>query len=81
MFNWANWGDPRIDELTDKGGVELDPAKRLPMMTEALKIAKDEVMFIPMHQQPMVWAMRNATVDTMVQGADNKPRLWLTKLK
>ena len=81
VFNWANWGDPRIDELTDKGGVELDPAKRLPMMTEALKIAKDEVMFIPMHQQPMVWAMRNATVDTMVQGADNKPRLWLTKLK
>jgi peptide/nickel transport system substrate-binding protein len=80
VFNWGNWGDPRIDELTDKAGVELDPAKRIPMMTQALKIAEDEILTLPLHQQPMAWAMRS-TVDTMVQGADNKPRLWLTKMK
>lgn len=81
VFNWAGWGDPRIDELTDKGGVELDPKKRIPMMTEALKIAKDEIMFIPMHQQPMAWAIRSGSVDVMVQSPDNKPRLWLAKVK
>ena len=59
MFNWGGWGDPRIDALTDKAGVEIDAAKRIPMMTEALKIAKDETLFIPMHQQPMAWAARN----------------------
>lgn len=81
VFNWAGWGDPRIDELTDKGVVELDPKKRIPMMTEALKIAKDEIVFIPMHQQPMAWAIRSGSVDVMVQSPDNKPRLWLAKVK
>ena len=80
VFNWGNWGDPRIDALIDKAGVELDSAKRIPMMSEALKIAKDEHLFIPMHQQPMAWAIRN-TVEKTVQASDNKPRLWLTTMK
>ena len=80
VFNWGNWGDPRIDALIDKAGVELDAAKRIPMMTEALSIAKAEHLFIPMHQQPMAWAMRSS-VETMVQASDNKPRLWLTRMK
>lgn len=80
VFNWGNWGDTRIDALVDKAGVELDNAKRIPMMTEALMIAKDEHLFIPMHQQPMAWAMGKA-VDSTVQASDNKPRLWLTKMK
>jgi peptide/nickel transport system substrate-binding protein len=80
VFNWGNWGDPRIDALVDKAGVELDNAKRIPMMMEALKIAKAEHLFIPLHQQPMAWAMRNTVAQT-VQASDNKPRLWLTTLK
>ena len=50
------------------------------MMTEALSIAKADHLFIPMHQQPMAWAMRSS-VETMVQASDNKPRLWLTRMK
>ena len=80
VFNWGNWGRPDIDALIDKAGVELDQAKRLPMMTEALKIAKDEHLFIPLHQQPMAWAMRSTVANT-VQASDNKPRLWLTQMK
>lgn len=80
VFNWGNWGRPDIDDLIDKAGVELDRAKRLPMMTQALKIAKDEHLFIPLHQQPMAWAMRS-TVAATVQASDNKPRLWLTQMK
>lgn len=80
VFNWGNWGDPRIDALIDKAGVELDTPKRIAMMQEALKIAKAEHLFIPMHQQPMAWAMRNSVAQT-VQASDNKPRLWLTTLK
>ena len=69
-----------IDALIDKAGVELDRPKRIAMMTEALMILKRENLFIPLHQQPMAWAMRN-TVSSMVQASDNKPRLWLTQLK
>lgn len=80
VFNWGNWGDPRIDALVDKAGVELDNAKRIPMMTEALNIAKADHLFIPLHQQPMAWAMRSSVAAT-VQASDNKPRLWLTTMK
>ena len=81
VFNWGNWGDPRIDALIDKAGVELDASKRIPMMSEALMIAKNEHLFIPLHQQPMAWAMRASTIESTVQASDNKPRLWLTKMK
>jgi peptide/nickel transport system substrate-binding protein len=81
VFNWGSWGDPRIDALIDKAGGELDPEIRIPLMTQALKIAKDEHLFIPLHQQPMAWAMRGSTVDSVVQASDNKPRLWLTRMK
>lgn len=80
VFNYGSWGDPRIDALIDRAGVELDTSKRVPLMAQALQIAKDEHLFIPMHNQPMAWAMRS-TVETMVQASDNKPRLWLTRLK
>jgi peptide/nickel transport system substrate-binding protein len=79
VFNWGSWGDPRIDALVDQSGVELDTAKRIPLMTQALQIAKDETLFIPVHQQPMAWATRQI-VRSIVQASDNKPRLWLTVL-
>ena len=60
--------------------VELDASKRIPMMSEALMIAKREHLFIPLHQQPMAWAIRSTVAET-VQASDNKPRLWLTKMK
>jgi peptide/nickel transport system substrate-binding protein len=50
------------------------------MMTEALRIAKQDTLFIPLHNQPMAWAMRN-TVESVAQASDNKPRMWLTKMK
>lgn len=80
VFNYGSWGDPRIDALIDKAGVELDTSKRVPLMAQALQIAKDEHLFIPMHNQPMAWAMRSS-IETMVQASDNKPRLWLTRMK
>ncbi len=80
VFNWGNWGRADIDALIDKAGVELDNAKRIPMMAEALMIAKREHLFIPLHNQPMAWAMRSSIAET-VQASDNKPRIWLTRMR
>ncbi|MDJ1157337.1 ABC transporter substrate-binding protein [Chelatococcus sp. SYSU_G07232] len=80
VFNWGNWGHPRIDELTDKAANELNPEKRIPMMSEALKIAKEEILFLPLHQQPMAWATRT-DVTGAVQLSDNKARHWFTRMK
>ncbi|MFO1151216.1 MAG: ABC transporter substrate-binding protein [Alsobacter sp.] len=69
----------RLDELTKLAGVELDEPKRRAMLTEALTIAHDQAMFIPIHQQPVAWAM-SEKVD-VPQFADEYVRLWFAQVK
>jgi peptide/nickel transport system substrate-binding protein len=73
-WNPAGYSNPEVDALTAKIATELDPAKRTAMMTEALKIARDDVAMIPLHQQPLAWAVRDGVSIPIT--ADNKPRLW-----
>jgi peptide/nickel transport system substrate-binding protein len=80
VFNWGGWGRADIDRLTDDASNELDTAKRLAMMNQALMIAKNQMLFLPLHEQPMAWAMRD-TVASVVQLSDNKARHWLTRMK
>lgn len=79
IFNWGDWGRPEIDRLTDEAAGELDTPKRLAEESRALEIAGQDILFLPLHQQPMAWAAR-AGVTQMVQLPDNKPRLWLTRM-
>ena len=79
IFNWGSWGQPDMDKLIDAANNELDREKRLAMMTEALGIAKARTLFLPVHQQPMAWAMRDS-VEQVVQLPDNKARHWLTRM-
>jgi peptide/nickel transport system substrate-binding protein len=80
VFDWGGWGRPDIDKLTDDASNELDTAKRLAMMDQALMITKDQMLFLPLHEQPMAWATRD-TVTSVVQLSDNKARHWLTRMK
>ena len=73
-WNPGGYSNAKLDELTDAAASELDQAKRTAMMTEALAIAKDDVAIIPLHQQPLVWAVRDGV--NMKVTPDNKPRLW-----
>jgi peptide/nickel transport system substrate-binding protein len=50
------------------------------MMDKALMKAKTETLFLPLHEQPMAWAMRDS-VTSVVQLSDNKARHWLTRMK
>ena len=75
VFNWGGWSFPELDKLVQQAGSELDVEKRLALETEALKIVKDEIIMIPIHQQPMAWAVTD-TVKEMPLFPDNKPRLW-----
>ena len=73
-WNPGKYSNAEIDALTSKVAVELDTEKRAAMMTEALKIARDDVAIIPLHQQPLAWAVRDGVNIPIT--ADNKPRLW-----
>lgn len=79
VFNWGGWGRADVDALTDAAAGELDTAKRLDQEAQALDIADKQILFLPLHQQPMAWAVRT-NVTQMVQLSDNKPRLWLARM-
>ena len=79
MFNWGDWSYPEWDKLIDAAAVELDRDKRLGYQTKVLKGAREEMLFVPLHQQPMAWATSDK-VDYVLQQADNKPRHWLTRM-
>lgn len=70
--------DPRLDQITKSVAVELDEPKRIAMMQQAFQIIRDETFFLPLHQQPVSWAMkRNIEVPVF---ADEYVRLWFTKV-
>ncbi len=79
LFDWGGWGMPEIDRLTDAAAGELDTPKRLDEESRALEIAGDNILFIPLHEQPMAWAVRS-DVEHVVQLPDNKARHWLTRM-
>ncbi len=70
--------DPRLDALTQAAAVELDEPKRRGLLTEALKIARDEAYFVPLHQQPVAWAMSDKV--ELPVFADEFVRLWFARV-
>jgi peptide/nickel transport system substrate-binding protein len=65
---------PALDDLARKAAVEMDEPKRLAMLHQAFRIAHDQALFIPLHEQPLAWAMKS-NID-MPQFADEyiRPR-------
>ena len=56
-----NYGDvkhPKLDGLIDGIEGEMDNAKRVAMINEAMKIVHDEVLTIPLHRQVIPWISR-----------------------
>ncbi|MDX0432021.1 ABC transporter substrate-binding protein [Sinorhizobium medicae] len=79
VSNYGGWSYPQLDELVKKAAQEPDTAKRLALEEQALKIAKDKAILIPLHQQPIAWGMLD-TVKSVDFRADNKPRHWHTQM-
>jgi peptide/nickel transport system substrate-binding protein len=69
LFNVGGYSNPRIDALADLIQVELDPDKRRGFIKEALTIVKNDVAYIPFHQQMVVWAAKDGI--ELAQLSDN----------
>jgi peptide/nickel transport system substrate-binding protein len=78
-FNNGGYSNPQLDALIRKIQVEPDKEKRLALIHDALKIVKDDFAYIPLHQQAVVWAVRDGF--DVVQMADNYFPLRLVKAK
>ncbi|QOL80767.1 ABC transporter substrate-binding protein [Pseudooceanicola spongiae] len=79
VFNWGGWSFPELDQMIDAAGSEMDVDTRLALETKALQVVKDQVIMIPLHQQPMAWAVTNNVTDLPLF-PDNKPRLWFAQM-
>jgi peptide/nickel transport system substrate-binding protein len=74
-LNSGGYSNAAFDAVLPKIASELDTTKRTALMAEATSIIRNDVAYIPLHQQPITWAARKG-VD-MKQSPDNQLRLWL----
>lgn len=69
IYNLGDYCNARVDELAIMIEGETDQAKRSDMILEAFTILKDEVGYLPIHQQPLSWGVRDGV--QVNQRADN----------
>jgi len=73
-LNAGRYSNPKFDALLKEVQQETNPGKREGLIKDAMTIIRDDIAFIPLHQQPIVWASKKG-ID-MKQGPDNRLRLW-----
>jgi len=68
-WNFGGFSNARVDELLPMIQSEIDPGKRQTMLDETTKILQDEVAYVPLYVQPLVWGVRSNV--TLTQRPDN----------
>ncbi|WP_299655387.1 ABC transporter substrate-binding protein [uncultured Tateyamaria sp.] len=68
-WNFGGFSNARVDELLPMIQSEIDDTKRQAMLDETTKILQDEVAYVPMYVQPLVWGAK-ANID-LTQRPDN----------
>ena len=73
--NGTGFSNARVDELTDLMSRELDPEIRNAYIAEAWQIVRDDITFVPLHHQVIVWAMRDGFEQPIVP--NNTPQFYM----
>ncbi|MEM9433138.1 MAG: ABC transporter substrate-binding protein [Pseudomonadota bacterium] len=68
-WNFAGYSNARVDELLPMIQTEIDAEKRQGLIDEAHKILQDEVAYVPMYVQPLIWATKDSV--SLTQRTDN----------
>ena len=79
VFNNGGYSNPAFDKLVGQIAVETDTAKRQQYISQASRILQEDVAYIPLHQQQIVWAARQGV--EMVQTADNYIQLRFARVQ
>ena len=72
-FNISGYSNPELDALIDAIQVEGDQGRRMEMIRKSLAILRDDFAFIPLHQQILLWAVKD-NIQLPLQ-ADNRLQL------
>lgn len=54
-WNFGGYSNPRIDEMLPMIQSEIDDSARQAMLDEAAAIIQDDMVYVPMYVQPLVW--------------------------
>jgi peptide/nickel transport system substrate-binding protein len=73
-LNAGRWSNAKFDALLKDIQQETDQDRRTALIKDAMIIVRDDIAFIPLHQQPIVWASKKG-ID-LKQAPDNRLRLW-----
>lgn len=68
-WNFGGYSNARVDELLPMIQTEIDDAKRQALIDEAHKILQDDVAYVPMYVQPLIWASKDNI--SLTQRTDN----------
>ncbi len=68
-WNYGGYSNERVDELLPRIQSELDADARQAMLDEVAGIIRDDVVYVPLYTQPLIWATRD-NID-LVQRPDN----------
>jgi peptide/nickel transport system substrate-binding protein len=70
--NFGGYSNPALDALISQIETQADTDKRLELLHRALALVKDDIAYIPLHQQDLVWAARN-NIELVQQGDGTFP--------
>ena len=68
-WNFGGFSNARVDTLLPMIQTEIDEGKRQSMVDEVNKILQDEVAYVPMYVQPLIWATKDNI--SLTQRTDN----------
>jgi peptide/nickel transport system substrate-binding protein len=74
-LNAGGYTNPAFDAVLRRIAGELDVEKRKGLIAEAVTITRNDMVYLPLHQQPITWAAKKG-ID-LKQGPDNQLRLRL----
>lgn len=63
-WNFGGYSNPRIDEMLPMIQSELDEGARQALLDEAAAIVQDDVVYVPLYIQPLLWGMRDGVTTT-----------------
>ncbi len=76
-WNFGDYSNTRVDELLPLIQSEIDEAQRQAMLDEVAQILQDEMAYVPLYVQPLVWGARS-NIDVTQRPDDFFILRWVT---
>lgn len=75
-FNGGRYANPRLDMLIDAVRTESDPDRRRTLVSSALKMASDDIAYVPLYRRTLSWVMQKK-VHVVMLPDDTIPVRWV----